>query len=526
MTLEDLVQATLRLRGDAPLVADGEEEVSYADIYDAAARIAALAQDVTSSGRRPHIAALMDNRWEYFAVDVACAAFGCVLVRLNARDNVADIAWILQHSETSLFVYGEERAEQALEAVSQARAAGHEVAVAALPRCDGPHGPAELREAIGDRQALAATVQAAPDTLYRLMYTSGSTGEPKGVMVTHDQWLSAVLHHLLMDPLHDVGPDAVLLHVTPLSHVSGGLFWPFSAVGARHAIAPSPDLSAIAEVAQRRSATHMFLVPTLVSRLVEADERVASALSALSRIYYAASPIAPETLREGLSRFGSIFAQGYGSTEAMWWLTYLTPDAHRAALERGNLERLASCGRPSLGVPLRVVDDEGRVLGPGEPGEVVTRGRHVARAYWRRGEVPREGDGAYGWFRTGDTGVFDDEGYLTLLDRKNDLIITGGFNTYPREVELALEQHPGIRECCVVGAPDPEWGEIVTAVVVADEKRPPTPAEVMAFAGERLASYKRPRRVEIIDRLPENSAGKIDRRAVRARFWTDQARRI
>jgi acyl-CoA synthetase (AMP-forming)/AMP-acid ligase II len=224
--------------------------------------------------------------------------------------------------------------------------------------------------------------------------------------------------------------------------------------------------------------------------------------------------------------FGSIFAQGYGSTEAMWWLTYLPPEAHSEALERGNLARLASCGRPSLGVPVRILDEAGHDVTPGEPGEVTTRGRHVAQEYYGRGPVPREEPAEHGWFRTGDTGFLDQDGYLTLLDRKNDLIITGGFNTYPREVESALEQHPGIRACCVVGAPDAEWGEVVTAVVVTDPEAPVTEADVNAFARDKLAGYKQPRRIEFVDALPENSAGKIDRKVIRQRFWADQDRSI
>jgi acyl-CoA synthetase (AMP-forming)/AMP-acid ligase II len=521
MTLEDIVRSTLALRGDAPLVRDSDEELSYAALVEAAGRIAARAQAVTAPGERPHIAALMDNRWEYFAVDLACAAFGCVLVRLNARDDVADIAWILRQSETTLFLFGGERATQARHALAHESAQGRSLTAVELPDRGGRHTLADLRDALGGGEPAAPSQDATRDTLYRLMYTSGSTGEPKGVMVTHDQWLAAVVQHLMIGPLRDVGDDAVLLHVTPLSHVSGGLFWPFTAVGARHVIAPSPELDAVAHAAQRGAVTHTFLVPTLVGRLVSAVDDVAAAVGGLRRIYYAASPITPDVLREGLDRFGPIFAQGYGSTEAMWWLTYFPPEEHRLALERGALDRLASCGRPSFGIPLRVIDEDGRDVAVGEQGEVATRGRHVAEQYWQRGPVPTE---TGGWFRTGDTGRLDDDGFLTLLDRKNDLIITGGFNTYPREVERALEEHAAIRECCVVGAPDAEWGEVVTAVVVAEG--PLTAAEVMAFARERLASYKRPRRVEFLDRLPENSAGKIDRKAVRARFWAGQDRHI
>lgn len=524
-SLVAVVERCLQRLGNAPIVIDEHERLSYNDLVEAASLIAGKAHAI-SNRTRPHIAALMDNRWEYLAVDLACAAYGCVLVRLNARDTVTDISHILRHSDTTLLVCGGERGSEATAACAAAREAGHEIETLRLAERDQRHSLEDLRDALGPGVRPAAFVDAGGSTLYRLMYTSGSTGTPKGVMVTHRQWHSAVLEHLLRGPLADITGNHALLHITPLSHVSGGLFWPFAAVGAHHVIARSPHVDDIAAAAERNKPTHAFMVPTLVKRMVDAGDALRDTLASLQRIYYAAAPIAPDTLRAALELYGPVFAQGYGSTEAMWWLTYFPPEAHADAMVAGNMARLASCGQPSVGVPVAVLDDDGREVDCGDIGEVATRGPHVAAEYWKAGEVPREGGRRDGWFRTGDTGSLDHDGFLTLMDRKSDLIITGGFNTYPREVEMVLEQDPRIQECCVVGAPDPDWGEVVTAVVVPAAHVILTEQDVIDFARLRVADYKRPRKVILTDRLPETSAGKRDRKAIRAALWADQGRSV
>ena len=511
MTLQVLLnQIELRWR-DRPCVVEGDLSLTYAETFALARGVAALARHATGK-ERPHVAALLGNRWEYVMIDLGCAMSGATLVRLNARDTARDIAYLLKDSHADCFVYSQDFATVAEEALAQTGARPKTIELPA-------GAPAARRPAFEDMIAAAPAVRfpsLRPADPYKIMYTSGTTGKPKGVIVTHEQWMCAVVKNLFTGPLLDLDEASAILHVTPLTHISGGLMWPFMVRGGTQIISRDVSLDAICKAIDAYDVTHTFLVPTLVTRLLAATPDQQRSLRRLKRIYYAGSPIGAQSLRTAIDMFGSIFAQGYGSTEAMWWLTYLSPDEHRAALESGNLQRLSSCGRPSFAVDLDIVDDEGRPVGVGELGEVVSRGQHVARAYINKGPVPRDEGIGPDWFRIGDIGYRDEEGYFYLVDRKNSLIITGGFNVYPGEVEGALATCPGVAECCVVGVADEQWGEVITAVVVRAEGSGLTEQAVLAHARAELADYRRPKRVHFVQELPQNSAGKIDRRAVKA----------
>jgi acyl-CoA synthetase (AMP-forming)/AMP-acid ligase II len=519
MTLQVLVEQVEHRLGDRVGIIEGDEQLTYGDLIGLGrAMVRRIAASVGE--QQPRVAAVMDNRWEYLALDAGLAAVGGVLVRCNSRDAADDIAYVLRDSGCHAVVHSAELSPLLDAALGRLE---HSPLRITLP----PSGAGDRRDAFARLGQEADEFSPPPDVrgtdVYRLMYTSGTTGTPKGVVVTHDQWRAAVLEHLFLGPLRDLGPGARLLHVTPLSHVAGGLFWPFMLAGAVQVVAPTADVATAAALVEQHGITHTFLVPTLVQRLLSLDDAGQQGLATLQRVYYAASPIDPAVLREAVARFGPIFAQGYGSTEAMWWLTYLEPAEHAAALAADDLRRLTSCGRPSTGIELRLVDDEGRPVATGELGEVATRGRHVARSYWGLGEVPLDEGG---WFRTGDLGFADSEGYVHLMDRKSDLIVSGGFNVYPREVELALSAHPAVAQCCVVGAPDQDWGEIVAAVVVLEPGANADVGDLLSFGREVLAGYKRPRRVDVADALPLTSNGKTDRKAVRATYWTGRARTI
>lgn len=511
MTLQVLLKQIELRWGDRPCVIDGDLSLSYGEAFGLARGMASLARHITGK-ERPHVAALLGNRWEYVLIDLGCAMSGGTLVRLNARDTARDIAYLLEDSRTDCFIYSEDFSEVAERALAETSA---DPEVLVLPAGE----PAARRPAFEQKIAAAPAVEFPSLTAsdpYKIMYTSGTTGKPKGVFVTHGQWMEAVVKNLFTGPLMDLDESSSILHVTPLTHISGGLMWPFMVRGGAQIISRDVTLDGICEAIEAHNVTHTFLVPTLVTRLLSATPDEQKSLRKLKRIYYAGSPIGAETLKTALNMFGSIFAQGYGSTEAMWWLTYLSPDEHCAAFESGNLQRLASCGRPSFGIDLDIVDDEGKRVGVGELGEVVTRGAHVAREYINKGPVPRDEDIGPDWFRIGDIGYRDEQGYFYLVDRKSSLMITGGFNVYPGEVESALAACPGVSECCVLGMPDEQWGELITAVIVRAEGSDLSEEDVVGYSRGELAGYRRPKRVHFVQELPQNSAGKIDRRAVKA----------
>jgi acyl-CoA synthetase (AMP-forming)/AMP-acid ligase II len=521
MNLQVIQQQACLLWRDHVALIDGDFQFRYGELFALAER-AAAAMIRRTSNDRPRVAVLLSNRWEYVVLDMACAHAGITLVRMNARDGAREAAYILQDSAADCFIYSSDFAAIAQSTLAQ-------IGDRAIVRVELGAVADAGRRATFDRlfgdDAMAAP-RLDPETIYKLMYTSGTTGVPKGVIVTHDQWCCAVLQNLFLAPLADVTPDDCFLHVTPLTHVSGGLFWAFMMRGAQQVICPGTTVDAIAGEVTRCGVTRTFLVPTLVSKMVSATPDQQAILRGIKRVYYAASPIGPRTLRAAVDLYGPIFAQGYGSTEAMWWLTFFYPEEHAAALRDGNIERLASCGRPSLGLELKIVGEDGRSMPPGEIGEVATRGRHVAKAYLTRGAVPRDAAIGDGWFRLGDMGYADADGFFYLVDRKSSMIITGGFNVYPSEVEAVLLGCNGVAECCVIGAPDEHWGELIVVFVVPKSGASVSDEDVLQFGRTALADYKRPRRVVFVDELPMNSGGKVDRRALREAMWANEQRRI
>jgi acyl-CoA synthetase (AMP-forming)/AMP-acid ligase II len=299
-----------------------------------------------------------------------------------------------------------------------------------------------------------------------------------------------------------------MLHAAPITHGSGAFFLPHLVKGAAQVIVPKFSPAAFLEAAQKHRATSTFMVPTMIAMLLE-EPATASADLALERLCYGGAPIATTVLQRGIDLLGPVFAQLYGQAEAPLAITCLQPWEHTP-------ERLASAGKPYTFVEVDVRDREGRSLGVDEVGEVLTRGPHTMDRYWRRPEASADTKEPDGWLHTGDIGRFDADGYLYLLDRRHDVIISGGFNVYPREVEDALLAHPAVVEAAVVGLPDAKWGERVTAAVVLRTQA--EPEAIRDFCAGRLAGFKRPKTVEIWPDLPTSPVGKSLRREVRDRM--------
>lgn len=521
MTLQVLLRQIHRRWDDRIAVVDGSLELTFREMLDYALQAAATLKQSTGK-QKPRIAALLGNRWEYVVLDLACAYSGCALVRLNARDTAADIAFILEDAQADCFIYSADFEKVAV--------AASQLISRATPTIRLPAGEASERRAGFEAELCSSGTDVPPSLLpgdiYKILYTSGTTGKPKGIIVTHEQWKTAVIQNLFTGPLLDVRADSAFLHVTPMTHISGGLMWPFMIRGGRQVISPDTSLQTIAAEIGRTGVTHTFLVPTLVTRMANATEEQRANLLKLERVYYAGSPIGAQSLKQVVDIYGAIFAQGYGSTEAMWWLTYYSPEEHAKALDAGNIERLSSCGQPSFGVEIAIVDEEGRPVQQGQVGEFATRGAHVARSYVNGNDVPRDPRIGPDWYRTGDMGYEDADGFFYPVDRKNNLIITGGFNVYPGEVETVLMNHSAIAECCVLGSPDEQWGETITAFIVKARDSNLTEQDVDAYARSNLADYRRPRKIFFVEELPVNAAGKINRGALREKLWQGQARNI
>ena len=347
-------------------------------------------------------------------------------------------------------------------------------------------------------------VDRALDAPYRLGYTGGTTGRSKAVTLTTRGELSELSAFLTTSRPISARVET-FLHAAPIAHASGAFFLPSLVRGVRSLVMSKFEAADFVALAARENCEHTFLVPTMLAMVLEAPG-VETARFALRSISYGASPIAPALLSRAEKRFGRIFAQTYGQAESPMVITCLKPEDH---------DRVGSCGRPFTIVDVAVFDDEDRPLPPGERGEIVCRGPQTMAYYWNNPEATAQAF-RNGWLHTGDVGYMDCDGFFYLVDRKNDMLISGGYNVYPREVEDVLLGCDGVVEAAVVGLPDEKWGDRIYAVVSG---RPGLdPERILAQAREKLASYKRPKGVEIWPDLPKSSANKILRRAIREKL--------
>jgi long-chain acyl-CoA synthetase len=296
--------------------------------------------------------------------------------------------------------------------------------------------------------------------------------------------------------------------------------WPFFLTGGCNVILPnrSFDPVTVLETVQEERVTDMQLVPTQLSALLSHQDLEKYELNSLNRIYYAASPMPVELLRRGLEVFGPIFAQGYGQTESGPQICTLPKEAHQVLDKPAEEQKvLASCGQPSLGVHVRVVDKDNRDVGPGTVGEILAQSNSIMTEYWKKPKETAETI-VDGWLHTGDLAYYDEKGFIYIVDRKKDMIVSGGENVYSREVEDVLYKHPAVAEAAVIGVPDPKWVERVHAVIALKAGTRATEKELITFCKEHIASYKAPKSVEFVDSLPKNPQGKILKKEIRAKY--------
>jgi acyl-CoA synthetase (AMP-forming)/AMP-acid ligase II len=349
-----------------------------------------------------------------------------------------------------------------------------------------------------------------------LLYTGGTTGLPKGVMLTSRNLETMTALTLMGYPFS--GRPAYLA-LAPLTHAAGVLCFPVMALGGRIVVMPKPDVGEFIALIERERITHTFLPPTLIYMLLGHEALSTTDLSSLQCFWYGAAPMSTARLEEALARIGPM-AQLFGQTEAPMMVSMLPPAEHYNADGTVATKRLASAGRPAPLVTVGIMDPEGGELLPaGERGEIVVRGSLVMAGYYKNPEAT-EAASKHGWHHTGDIGYLDEDGYLFIVDRLKDMIITGGFNVYSAEVEQALMQHPAVRDCAVVGLPDDKWGERVTAVI--EPSADVQPDELVAFVKARIGSVKAPKQVELWQELPRSRVGKVLKADVRNQLLNDQ----
>jgi acyl-CoA synthetase (AMP-forming)/AMP-acid ligase II len=507
MDVGTLVTRAARRFRDRVAVDGPEGSLTFGELGD---RVVRLANALLASGLRPgdRVLDLQSNSVTYFETDLAIRSAGLVRAALNYRLHPTDWERIAADSGARALIYDARFADQ-----TTALRDGLDVVVVIG---DGPGVPYEKLIADGESRPLEPVD---PDSLCGLHYSSGTTGHPKGAQRTHRNWFASVVN-MTHDVLGGVpGPDDVYAHAGPITHTSGLFVLPFLVAGCRQIILPTWDAETFTEAITERGGTHAAIVPTMVARLLATPSTSRETFSGLKMLGYAGAPMPAEQMRQAFERITPNLVQYYGLVEAIPPVTLLDAADHARGLAQ-DPELLTSAGRAALGVEIRVVDDEGRDVPFGETGEVVTRGDHVMRGYWNahnRSDLSKSL--MDGWLHTGDLGRMSEDGHLWLVDRVGDMIISGGYNIYPREVEEVVAQVPGVAEVAVVGLADPDWGQRVVAVVTTTAGAPEPEKlrdAVLDHCRASMASYKKPKAVLVVPEFPLNSTGKISKKVLRA----------
>jgi fatty-acyl-CoA synthase len=514
-SVADISRVHAAERPDAVALDFRDRITTYRELDERASRVA---QGLIGLGQTPgaRIGYLGKNTDRFFEVLLGTFKARAVTVGVNWRLAAPEIAYVLNDAGCEVIFAGAEF---------------YAVIEKILPDCprlktviamDGGHPAWPSYETWRDAQeARDPMLQVGPQDDVIQLYTSGTTGHPKGVQLTSANYL-AIFACLGNAPLGQYEPEDVVLIAMPFFHVAGvniGLL--ALAQGARGVVLGETDPAEILRLIHTKRVTYAFLVPALILFVVQHANAKTTDFSSLKNVSYGASPISDEVLLRAKQTFGCEFLQVYGLTETTGGGTFLLPEDHEPS--RG---KLRSCGRPAPGHEIRVVGADNKPVPAGEVGEIQIRSGNVMKGYWNKDDATRKAICSQGWFSTGDAGFFDDEGYLYIHDRVKDMIVSGGENIYPAEVENAIMGHPAVADVAVIGVPDQLWGEAVKAIVVKKPGLAPDASEIIAYARARIAGYKLPKSVDFIDALPRNPSGKVLRKDLRKPYWEGRDRQV
>lgn len=505
VTTAELIRRGAGRFADRTAVYFQDQVLTYREVNEAANRFANVLLGLgVQKGDR--VALLVGNTQWTISLDFACVKAGIVRVPLNARLSVAEHQRMNDETGAKWLVHTPELAvvaKELLELTPGLQAAGL--------GCAGAGGGPDLLDP--DTPADEPQVELTGDDPLLLLYTSGTTGTLKSVIHTQGSY-AAIAANILANLLQPER-DSVMLHAASLIHASGTFVLPYWLRGGAAAVLPDFNPQSFLEAVENYRVTETNVVPTMLGMLL--DHSSDADLSSLRRVIYGASPMPRPLITRAIAQWGPIFRQYYGQTEAPLCITVLDENDHK------DETLLGSCGHPSIEAEVRIVrEDNGTTAAPGEIGEIHVRAPFQMAGYYNAEELNATMFADDGWLRTRDMARMDERGYVFLVDRRSDMIVTGGYNVYPREVEDALMSHPAIAECAVVGAPDPVWVESVTAFVLVRAGEQATEQELRDHVRTQLAGYKVPKQVEFVDVIPKSPVGKILRRALRDPLWKDE----
>ncbi|TDD93387.1 long-chain-fatty-acid--CoA ligase [Actinomadura rubrisoli] len=516
--LTEVLRERAELHPDRIAFIAGDTEITYRD-FDRRADQAAAALAASGVGRGDRIAVLDKNSLEYVEQLFGAARIGAVQVPVNYRLAPNEVAYIVNDAQAKVFIVGADFVP-VLDAIGDELK--HTTHLVVIGGSGHPHH--DYAEWIGAAGDAAPHLEREIDTadVFVQLYSSGTTGLPKGVMLTHDNF-NAVLP--LSSDLWNIDDSTVMMIAMPMYHVAGNALTVCVVFdGLTGVIAREPDPTAIARGIERHRVTHIFLVPVLMQFMQLIPEVAECDMSSLRLLLYGASPISEDVLRGAMRMLPTTgFMQVYGLTETTGAITMLPVEDHDP--DGPNSHRLRSAGLPNPTCALKIADPATQEeMPPGQVGEILCRTPQNMKGYWGMPEATASALLPGGWFRTGDAGYLDEDGYLYIHDRVKDMIISGGENVYPAEVENVLMGHPAVGDCAVIGVPDQQWGETPKAIVVLTEDVPP--ADLIAYCRARLAHFKCPTSVERRDTIPRNPTGKILKRELRAPYWEGEDRAV
>ena len=521
-TLPEVFDRACLYYADREAIRDQGRSVTYTQMRQQANQVAwGLAALGVGPGDR--VGLLLPNVLEFIPTQHGIWKAGAVLVQMPVRASAAIHRTHLEQTSATTLIY-----HAAYDNVARELAAGlpnlktviRLAAPATPPAAAPPAGAIDYAEHFGAQPRTASPVTVGEHDEAYILFTSGSTGEPKGVVNSHFTWA----HYSITAGLEiaDTRPGEVFAHGAPLTHFTQIFVMPTFLRGGTNVMLPGLDAGMLLNAVERDKITATAVVPTVVYLLLDHPKRATADLSSLRTMIYAGSPIAPDRLKEALGAFGEIFVQTYAGTEP-GYVSCLRKEDHKTG-SGTEIKRLSSAGRPIPYVKVTIQDDRNRPLPPGETGEVCSRQLGQMLGYVdaaRTSEALRDG-----WVHTGDVGYLDEDGFLYIVDRKRDMVVSGGFNVFPRQVEDALLADPTVAQAAVIGIPHPKWGEAVHAVVVLRDGATATAEGLIAGVKEKLGSVSAPKTIEFAAALPVNPSGKVDKRALRAPYWSGRDRQV
>ena len=520
LTIGDLYDRCVEYYPDSVAITYHDQSYTYREMgYRADCLVTALSDLGLEKGDR--VGFLMANCPEYIFCEYAVAKVGGTRVPLAVLLNPDDHIYMLNLVESTTLIYHEKMTERIKGMIPKLQTVKTYICVASDP-ANVMEGHLHLQTLMNRNEPTDFKVDIDPEDLAGIYFTGGTTGKPKGVMLPHRAWVYTILIEMLE---FDFGRQEVFAYMTPLTHAGGCLMLPVLLRNGRCVIMDHFDPGEFLKTVEREKVTITFLVPTMIYVLLDHPDLKNYNLESLKNVIYGASAIAPERLKQAITTLGPIFTQLFGQTEAPMAFSVLPREDHIIADPDRERQVFASAGRPTFHCEVRLIADDGNDAKPGDSGEIVVRCANMMSGYYKNPEATADTI-KDGWLYTGDIAKKDEQGFIYIVDRKKDMIISGGFNIFPREIEDVLFEHPAVKDTAVIGVPHDKWGEEVKAVVVLRQEGAATEEELINFVKGKKGSLVAPKSIDFWEAIPLTNLGKVDKKTIRSKFWKGQDRMI